>query len=264
MNKSVVVCGLMKNANHIFNNIMKNIYDIVDVFNNNYKIIIVKSNSTDGTKESLLNAKTKDERLIVINHDFDLSSQDFNNRELRISICRNLYLKALYQMENIYDYVIMIDLDEIFSEPFDTENLEKVINFENWDVLFANQTDRYYDIWALKGALGVDYDCWKMIYECDNTSTSFESKKKKYINSKQIQIPRNHSPIRVKSAFGGLGIYKYQILMDTKILYEEKKSVCEHVGFHERLVMAGYNNLFIHPNLLIQSPDNEDYKNYFI
>jgi glycosyltransferase involved in cell wall biosynthesis len=251
----------MKNANHVMESILKNVYSIVGVFEGNYKIIIVESNSTDGTKDSLSDAKTKDERLNVIHADFDLSSEEFKNRELRIAICRNLYLKAIYADETAYDYVIVIDLDEIFSESFNIDNLKKSLEFHKWDALFANQTDRYYDIWALRG-LGVNYDCWNTLY-ADTSNDSYETKRKKYISSKQIQIPRNHPPIRVKSAFGGLGIYKHKMLIDLKPLYKEIGGACEHVEFHNQLIKAGFVDLFIHPNLLIKSPDTKDYKNYF-
>ena len=262
MTKSVIVCGLMKNSNHIFDAIMKNIYSIVGAFDDNYRIIIVESNSSDGTKESLSNAKTKDERLIVIHNDFNLQHEDFKNRELRISICRNLYLKAIYSFEISYDYVIIIDLDEIFSETFNIENLKKSMELHKWDALFANQTDRYYDIWALRGALSVDYDCWEKIHK-DASNSSYETKKKQFLNIKQIHIPFNHSPIQVESAFGGFGIYKHKMLIDTRVLYQEIGGVCEHVAFHKQLINAGYVDLFIHPGLLIRSPNTEDYKNYF-
>jgi len=261
MTPSVVICGLMKNANHVMESILKNVYSIVGVFADNYKIIIVESNSTDGTKESLTSAKTKDERLNVIHADFDLSSEEFKNRELRIAICRNLYLKAIYADETAYDYVIVIDLDEIFSESFNIDNLKKSLEFHKWDALFANQTDRYYDIWALRG-LGVNYDCWNTLY-ADTSNDSYETKRKKYISSKQIQIPRNHHPIRIQSAFGGLGIYKHKMLIDIKPLYKEIEGACEHIEFHNQLIKAGFADLFIHPNLLIKSPDTKDYKNYF-
>ena len=261
MTQSVVVCGLMKNANHVIDSILKNVYSIVGVFADNYKIIIVESNSTDGTKESLSNAKTRDERLVVIHADFDLLNEEFKSRELRIAICRNLYLKAIYEDETSYDYMIVIDMDEIFSESFNTDTLKKSLEFHKWDALFANQTERYYDIWALRG-LGVNYDCWNTL-DTDRSNDSYETKRNKYIRSKQIQIPRNHPPIRVESAFGGLGIYKHKMLIDLKPLYKEIGSVCEHIEFHNQLIKAGFADLFIHPDLLIKSPDTKEYKNYF-
>jgi hypothetical protein len=247
----IAICGLTKQSGPFLDSALQNIRNIVTLFDN-YTVIIVESNSTDNTKEKLKAWAQADSKFEIINHDFKNPTE--MSREVKISTCRNLYLKKLYSKKQAYTYVMMIDMDTVFSRPFDVSGLKKALECSGWNALFANQSYRYYDIWALRAAT-INYDCWEMIHK----NTKMTNAKQVFIHNHQIHIPKTHSLIPVTSAFGGMGIYRGSALLETKPMYEIKAGVCEHIEFNKKL-----KHLFICPSLVLESPtENNDYKCYF-
>jgi hypothetical protein len=65
----------------------------------------------------------------------------------------------------------------------------------------------------------------------------------------QIYIPPTAAPIEVKSAFGGLAIYKTRFLKGARCGYSERGVPdCEHVSLHREIRNRG-GRLFILPSL---------------
>ena len=82
-----------------------------------------------------------------------------------------------------------------------------------------------------------------------------EELKKRHIHSRQYRIPPEHPWIPVRSAFGGLGLYRSVALdghwYDSGPRYG--RPVCEHVRLHQRMVDVGAR-LYIVPELLNTAP----------
>ena len=93
--------------------------------------------------------------------------------------------------------------------------------------LFANQENKYYDLWALR-----TYDKW-MNYDCWEANSIVGNKIA--FNQKYKNIPKN-SKIKVISAFGGLGIYNLSKL-DQCYYYgwKNNRASCEHVHLHKQI-----------------------------
>ena len=66
-----------------------------------------------------------------------------------------------------------------------------------------------------------------------------------------VKIEESSKPINVKSAFGGLGIYKKSLFEKSYYcgLSADGSEVCEHVSFHELLHEEGHN-MYINPKLI--------------
>jgi len=66
-----------------------------------------------------------------------------------------------------------------------------------------------------------------------------------------ISIKNTHNPILVDSAFGGLGIYKKNLMVQSRYigLSSNNEEICEHVSFNEKLTHLGYK-LYIIPSLI--------------
>ena len=87
-----------------------------------------------------------------------------------------------------------------------------------------------------------------MVASGANAAASYHST----IVSRILRIPTTDKWIHVQSAFGGLGIYRTSVFLQSDYrcnsMGRELASVCEHVVFNSRLSGLGYE-LFINPQL---------------
>ena len=117
----------------------------------------------------------------------------------------------------------MLDMDDINSSGKFVDSIETSFKYDDWNVLAGNQTGNYYDIWALRQPGYIDYDCWKD-HRGDETQKIIEGT---HYESKGL--------IPVKSAFGGIAIYKIDKIGECKYVgeYADGTEQCEHVEFHK-------------------------------
>jgi hypothetical protein len=154
---------------------------------------------------------------------------------------RNLYLKFVQDNKTSFDYMIVIDpticlKTSLKSEVFDF--LRKDVDF---NVMFANQTYKYYDIESL-------VDNKKQVYRIDDVEL-----KKKKIKEYQVHIPKNSGLIPVNSAFGGLAVYKTSILDS-----DNKYTTDNHISFNLNISNA-YSKMFIDSSFLIETNPNNSF-----
>jgi hypothetical protein len=150
--------------------------------------------------------------------------------------CRNLYLNFVNRNRRKVEYMMVLD-----KHALDSDLQPGIFNCfgysEHWDCIFANQSYKYYDIDSLVTNSTKEYH-----EETD------ENLKKMICKRLQYHIPCDNELIPVKSAFGGLGIYKTHVLQDS--FYSDDG----HRGFNLRI--AETHRLFIDPSLVIKtSPD---------
>jgi hypothetical protein len=144
---------------------------------------------------------------------------------------------------------MVVDFD-IRNNRFDQNSLHRVLNVEQeWDALFANQTGRYFDIFALRSENWSPRDCMEEVDELIKRGHSREYGKEIAIWKKMKRIDISIEPIEVESAFGGMAIYKNWIferfdynIASTPIGARES----EHVALHYKARRAGAV-LLIHP-----------------
>ena len=98
---------------------------------------------------------------------------------------------------------------------------------DNWDALFANQKNDYYDIWALR-------------------KEKFFNEDFSLTNNKEIIDDRPDLPggkfISVNSAFGGISVYKLSSIptqCNYVGSYSSGREKCEHVEFNECIKNSG-------------------------
>ena len=259
INKSIIVCGCTKNSSsYIKKNLLK-LLNLKDIFKN-FHMVIYENDSTDNTVNELESFKqdsnSGSSSSSSSNSLFNYITENnvkYNNlvkngsrtRPLVIAHARNKLLEYVNNHYSHYDYMMMVDLDDILNN-FTTHQIEKLfnntnnnINITNCDAIFANCLGKYYDIWALRinkdiwddnihGKIWdnpIDYDCWeevdKFLIEINNiianSSTpinkksiidAVQKKRFEYIYNNQRIIDTSNPLIPVTSAFGGIGIYK--------------------------------------------------------
>jgi len=150
--------------------------------------------------------------------------------------CRNVYLDFVTQNVNLFDLMIVMDPIIVLKTHFPSSSLNCLNNLTTaeWDVMFANQSYKYYDVESL-------------ITSTCNLKTVPEESRKIMKASNQQHIPVDSGLIEVKSAFGGLGIYNTKILA-TPSYYKNDG----HVSFNLGIANNGYK-MYIHPEIVIET-----------
>jgi hypothetical protein len=246
VNSSILICGAARNVEKRLSEfIEKSTYAF-----SNFKHIefaICESFSTDGTVRALLDLEVECNNITFIKDSnvIDLKSK----RTVKIASAREqLRLYALKRSQD-FDYVAMMDLDGV-NRGLTPRAVVSCWNHAGWDVATANQSFRYYDIWALRADNWSEDDCWLEYRTLLNSHTQRRAKRIA-VTKKMKSISANSKPIEVKSAFGGLAIYKIEAFVAGKYsgVNEKGEEICEHVPFHEHLRKQGYK-IFLIPSLI--------------
>jgi hypothetical protein len=146
-------------------------------------------------------------------------------------------MNAIFESGSEYDYLIMIDIDIEF---FNIEKLvESMIQMPaDADAIFAN--GRYFYQFGNKQILTNYYDTYAL-----------EIGNKQIVPDKLLYLYKKMKTerfVECKSAFGGIGIYKYPVIKNKYYTYceDNKKSVCEHIPFNHYL-----EKLYIDKKLIV-------------
>jgi hypothetical protein len=229
---TVVVLGTAQNIAAHANGCAETIRNLQDYFDV-LGVIVYENDSVDRTLARLREwSFLLGTRVNVISE-----SKVRGTRTQRLAHARNLLWRKARLLQPAPTYVMMMDMDGV------NHNLKGVQTCtglpEGWGACCANQRTAYYDLWALRTFdKWVDCDVW---YECTADRTL-----------RFRHIPANHSPIAVKSCFGGAALYDLarvhsdSLYVGTKNGHEQ----CEHVSFHEQLGSP----MYIQPRMLNDAP----------
>jgi hypothetical protein len=247
LQKSVLITGLARNTeSHLKKEIKRIEAQISKVFGN-IKFLVIESDSKDNTVGELLEISSEMPNFKFISlHSLE---SEIPNRIKRLTHCRNTYVNEL-RLNKEYreiEFVMIIDFD-IKNNRLDLKVLKDWINKPNWTALFANQTGAYFDIYALRKQGWSEGDCFQEYFKLLEFFNP-EDAKHKAIWSKMLKVRKDTKPIRVLSAFGGLGIYRKEVFFahdysPTSDNYE----ISEHVVLHNKL-RDNFDELLILPNL---------------
>lgn len=224
INETVLICGIVKNCARNLNLNLNHAIKTGEIFKD-YRIIIYENNSTDNTKIILNNFKSNS-KFIIKSEDIDLKNKtNFelwaytkitgSNHPCRIELISNARNKVIDVINNSdfndFSYVIWIDMD---SNGWDINGIiNSLLNKQAWDVVYANNPQKYYDIYALRDAR-----------HCFGPEIIGELFWNQLPNFK---INPNNNLIPVYSAFGGLGIYKKEIFKDNRFYFKVNNYVKE-------------------------------------
>lgn len=209
---------------------------------------LVESNSVDSSLQKL-------ETLKKSHHNFDyvnLSVVHSNSpRTVAMADARNRCVEeAKRERYSECKFVVVADFNSLNSK-LTKESVDSCDSGNDWDAVFANQSGKYYDIWALRHPIWCPNDCWQDLVFFRQISRFPEKALHLAVHSKMINIPKSTEWIRVDSAFGGFGIYRADAYKMGKYVgvTAEQQAVCEHVSFHYDLISRG-KKLFINPGLI--------------
>ena len=138
------ICGTVKNCGPFLDKVLKNIQTIGKIFDD-YKIIISYDHSSDNSLQIL-------QKYESINDNFILHVETEPQTPYRthnIARARNKCLDIIRNNFSDYEYFIMIDCDDVSSEPVKLEYILYYLTINtDWDSISFNKKP-YYDTWAL-------------------------------------------------------------------------------------------------------------------
>jgi hypothetical protein len=224
--------------------------------------VVAISDCADETR-SLLERWMVGRRGTVV--DLGILAERLPLRTERIAFARNACLDEIRRSEAAdYDHLVVADLDDVMASPVSAASFREAADWLDGEAAragaFANATPRYYDIWALRHDVWCAGDCWHAIWYRD-PGESFEAAKFREAFGRQIVIPTALPPIKVRSAFGGLGVYKMGHALAARYcgIDGQGREVSEHVAFNEDIGRAG-GELCIFPPLQVHAPRQHLYR----
>lgn len=247
---SIVVVGTVRNCGSTIIPEYERLEKALAVFKET-QYCIIESDSKDDTIHKLESLKRDNSNINY--QSFGKLSTKIPKRTERIAYCRNRYLDELKNNEKYKntEYVMVTDLDGV-NDLISKEAVLSCWEFDGWDVCTANQEGVYYDVYALRHPVLFPIN-WNIQYQFLINELGIGSIEAKNISlySKMFTISKSCKPIIVESAFGGMAIYKREILQDVKYigLDESGDEICEHVALHDQMRKSGYK-IYINPKLI--------------
>lgn len=257
-----VIGGCVRNCEQYLYAVFQNIKKIENLFDET-QIIIAYDKSNDNSLLILSKLRIIFPNLTILLNDKPLT----DIRTVNIANARNRILDEINKKYMDYDFMILIDCDDVCSKPINIDKFEPFLKSVDWDVLSFN-IDGYYDVWALSIKPYL-YSCWHFnkALEVVNIMRDYVINKLKNMNKDEL--------LECVSAFGGFAIYrlnkikgcKYNGIFDinlfeTEFLEENKEILkdnlinkvddCEHRSFHVQMINKNNAKIRISPQILFE------------
>jgi hypothetical protein len=248
--KPVLVVGIVKNIEKTLKKDIKNIGNALSFFQEVHWFL-VESDSSDNSKQTLSELKNANKNFFYTS--IEILDKSYNFRTERLAIARNKYLSHIRDRidTNEFPYIVIADFN-LLNSKLSMESVISSWSRTDWDVVTANQSSRYYDIWALRHPLWSPNDCWEQHEFLKKYIKTPEIVNSYSLRSRMFKLPKDSDWIEVDSAFGGFAIYRSSFLLND-VYYEGKNDVgnmiCEHVPFNQKIKELGAR-IFINTNLI--------------
>lgn len=246
---NILIVGLARDCERVISSEVKKIDDAFSSAKS-AKWLIIESDSSDNTTAVL---KSMSEKLSLHYLSLGKLRDRLSKRTERIAECRNKYIELIRNDDDyaLVDFVVVADLDGVNCNLTSESVISCWQMEEDWDACFANQSEAYYDISALRHENWSPNNCWGGYKFFVQHGINHFDALHASVYSRMIKIKETDKPIKVRSAFGGLGIYKRCLFEESNYsgLTADGCEVCEHVSFHEALYDKGCA-LYINPKLI--------------
>lgn len=210
------------------------------------RFVVVENDSRDGTKEILGEWAQRNSSVTVISQDFgsttiaNMSYADpypyfGHSRISKMAKYRNIYMD--YISENIHDVdlLLMIDIDV---ESFEAEEILNSIQDapDNWGALFGFGKSAVSLLGC--GVFDLYWDTYAYVHK--DVKEPITLRHINVMHRRVAKMVNQEGYHKCASAFGGLGIYKWECVKDKRYIVEENddkdvKVKCEHIPFNEAI-----------------------------
>ena len=245
INKKVVFCIPVRNESSN----LKSLFRTLDKLNlkfEDYFTIFVESDSSDNSSD-LIKKYLERRKGVLINKNL----QGIENRVMRLAISRNEYLNFIKNDQSLktYDLMIVLDCGGVNGSLTAKKIKNAILENENSIGIFPTQKFLYYDIWTLRIDNIINYDCFEELFKSYKKNSKI---RKIFFNLIGkflfINFIIKTKKINVISAYGGMGIYKLNKVIDFTYDSNNGKN-CEHVEFNKQIYKKYGNCLVLDKNL---------------
>lgn len=243
--KTLCIVGACQNVEEFLPQVLEN-FDTIASWFKECKIVIFENDSTDNTPRMLDEWKQKGGHKTILTE--TNVSMRIPHRIERLAYIRN---RLLYHVPPFFDYMFMVDMDDVFAKPIQKKSFESCFKIEDqWDIVTAN-TEDYYDIYALRVPGLIEFDCWDRYYELQRRHGMSEPHAKVEAIEKYKHIMTDVKEcMYLYSAFNAgilCRISSIHTCCRFSHMNENKQVVCEHVPFQNCIRSHGGRILF-NPN----------------
>ena len=261
--KQILITGIVKD---VANTLVSDIERLSMSFSRFSEIswFLVESNSTDNSIETLSKLSREMSNFQYVSIEPIKDSKKSRTEDL--AEARNRYVEEVKQNTRFssVEYVVISDFNNL-NKSLSKSAVDSCFEVEvDWDVCCANQSGKYYDIWALRHPLWSPNDCWESHAFFRRHTFVPETSLRIAVTSRMIRIKKSSEWIEVDSAFGGLAIYKKSVILNSSYrgLTADLKPICEHVPFNLRIREQGAR-IFINPKFInFRSTDHSTRSGY--
>ena len=239
---TVVICGI---ARDVAKNLIATIARIerLGKMFADYRVVIYENDSTDGTDKLFEEWEDKNYKVKLITEKLDAvkhKQDDSLARMTDLANYRNKYLDEIFSKNIIPDYMIVVDLD--LDGGWSYEGICNSFGYDHWSFMGSNG--------LLYGVLedSEDQEIRRVYYDAHAFRRLGHPKPHTHQEINVITYNSGEPPIRVRSCFGGMGIYKSSVF---KHGARYAGPECEHVGLHNSLIEVGCDNIYMNPSQII-------------
>ena len=250
---NVIITGLCRNIMGILPNVAARIRKTATLFKE-AKVLIYENDSNDGTSKALKKVFKNDNNVILKQEKTGHRMFD-KTREIE----RPLYLGKLRQKCNGWireinkffpiDYIIIIDLD--LEGGWSYDGILNSFGYKHWSAMTANGFE--YKEKKITSSRGIEYLEYERLFF--DTFAYKEYGNWKVLDSKKtnlLKFERGQPPVPVYSNFNGLGIYKYEDMIDCVFgAYQNPDDtvINEWSYIHHQMIKNG-SDIFLNPSMI--------------
>ena len=239
---TVVICGIARDVSKGIMPTLARVERLGKMFLD-YRVVIYENDSTDGTDVILKewesqNCKVKiiTEKLNAVKHEQDASL----GRMTDLAAYRNKYLDHILSQNIIPDYILVADLD--LPGGWSYEGICNSFGYDHWSFMGSNG--------LLYGVPedSEDQEIRRVYYDAHAFRRLGHPKPHTHQEINVLTYNRGEPPFRVRSCFGGMGIYKSDVFKQGA---KYSGPECEHVGLHNDLIEVGIDNIYMNPSQIM-------------
>jgi glycosyltransferase involved in cell wall biosynthesis len=270
--KTVAVAGLLRNCRENISSLKKWYHELSHSCKQSY-FVIVENDSTDGTREELLQWNRKDPSVTILCASSSVginqpecpvdkvNAQEYSKspshaRIKKMAFLRNVYLKHLQKLDKKIDLVLVMDLDlrgEFFMDGL-CDSIAYMEEDPNMDAIACN--GMMLAACSISATNLTYYDSFAYVHrnEPGEWNTLFDKRSHddeviRYTSKKYLEGNMQLDP--VMSAFGGACVYRASSLKGIRYSSSKDRYVCEHTRLHQHL-----NTMYVNPRMLFMIEKN--------
>ncbi|GHT74543.1 hypothetical protein FACS1894124_4580 [Spirochaetia bacterium] len=268
IDKSIAIAILARDCEKSLANNIPKIEQLRTYFKSS-SVIVIENDSIDRTKEILKTWEKQAQNVIVISEDYHTQTIPIKTAECpfpggskhrmdKMCMYRNKYMEYLGKNKIECDYLIVMDIDV---DDFAVEGVVKAINYapSNWTALFANGF-RYLNLLRKIRIKLKYYDAYPLILSSkdDDKIIIGQTFREVVENADRVSRQlRRKKYIRCVSAFGGIGIYKYEHIQNKQYftIPNNRSSnfevLCDHVSLNYSLYKEMPGTSYISSEMMV-------------